>query len=316
MSTKSNGSTPENKRRKQIFYIILIVLLVLVNGFLFYSNIQSKSENTELTQERNELLEQKAIFENKIDSLKVSLRESEGLNVELDSIIQAKVKELDDMKVTYSRRIADKEVEIAELNEEVKAKIRQVDRLKRQYEQEIDDWKERYATLEDEKTTLEDTLDTRESHISELNKRIGKGEILSAASINGYGVKYRSNNREKETDRANKVDKLVVCFTIAANRLADSGYKEILVKITSPEGTTLAVESMGSGTFELAETGESSLYTKPINIDYDPGQPDKEYCAEWTQENDFEPGEYAIELYQQGYLIGESSMELRDSWLF
>lgn len=316
MSNYSSTSNPENKRKKQIFYIILIILLILVNGFLFYSNIQSKSENKALTEERNDLLEQKAVFERKVDSLKNNLEEAKGLNVELDSIIQTKIKELDQMKINYSRRIADKEVEIAQLNKEIKQKIKEVDRLRTKYNEDIAEWEAKYSNLEEEKNTLEDTLANRESKINDLSQKINKGEILSAAGIDAYGIKYRFDNKEVKNDKAKKVDKLVVCFKLANNRLADAGVKNILVRIVNPEGTTMAVQEQGSGTFQLAESGNESLYTKQVTIDYDPEALGEEHCMEWSQEADFQPGEYKVELYQHGYLIGQSSLKLEDSWLF
>ncbi len=315
-ANRSTRNSNENSRRKQGIYLALILLLVAVNGFLFYSNYKSSGEKDELTKERDELLEQKAIFEQKIDSLQESLQASMGKNEQLDSLLQLRVAELNKMKANYSRLMSKKNAEVSELNKELKEKIKEIDRLKRQYEQELAEWREKYAILEEEKSNLEDTLQGKQTKIRELNKKINRGEILSAVNIDAYGVKIRSGNKQKRTDRAKRTDKIVVCFNVATNRLAKPGMKEIVLKITGPDGSTLAIQSQGSGSFRLADTDEQSLYTKKMMIDYDPDQADKEYCAEWPQENGFQSGTYRIDLYQDGYLIGTSQLELKKSGLF
>ncbi len=315
-ANRKNPYKTENSGRKQAIYIALILLLVLVNAFLFYSNYQSNNHSDALSKERDELLEQKIVFEKKIDSLKQSLEESLGLNEELDSMLQVRIVELTKMKANYSRLMAQKNKEVGELNRELKEKIREVERLKRQYEQELTEWREKYAILEEEKNILQDTLEGKQTRIRELNKKIDRGEILSAVNIDAYGVKIRGGSKEKRTDRARRTDKLKVCFHIATNRLADPGMKVVLLKITGPDGSTLAIQSQGSGSFNLAGSGEQSLYTKKLMIDYDPSDPEKEYCAEWPQENGFQTGTYRVDLYQEGYLIGTGSLELKKSGLF
>ena len=182
-ANRKNPYKTENSGRKQAIYIALILLLVLVNAFLFYSNYKSNNQSDALTKERDELLAQKVIFEKKIDSLKQSLEESLGLNEELDSMLQVRIVELTKMKANYSRLMAQKNKEVGELNKELKEKIKEVERLKRRYEQELAEWREKYAILEEEKSILEDTLAGKQTMIRELNKKIDRGEILSAVNI-------------------------------------------------------------------------------------------------------------------------------------
>jgi len=315
-ANRRNQYQTENSGRKQAIYIALILLLIIVNAFLFYSNYQSNNQSDALTKERDELIEQKLVFENKIDSLKQTLEESLGLNEELDSMLQVRILELNKMKANYSRLMAQKNKEVGELNKELKEKIKEIERLKRKYEQELAGWREKYAILEEEKSVLEDTLEGKQTRILQLNKKINRGTILSAVNIDAYGVKVRGSNKEKRTDRAKRTDKLKVCFHIATNRLAAPGMKVILLKITGPDGSTLAIQSQGSGSFNLADSDEKSLFTKKLMIEYDSTDPEKEYCAEWPQENGFPIGEYRVDLYQEGYLIGTSSFELKKSGLF
>lgn len=312
----NHPTQPQEKRKRSLLYLLLIVLLVIINGVLFYTNMQTKGEKEELEEERQELLIQKADYELKIDSLKIELYSEMGMNAELDSIINQKIKELDSLKIAFNKRLSSKDYEIGKLKQELNNKIAEIEQKTRQYTAEIKDWKEKYEELAEENVELSEELEGKQQDIQDLEKKIEKGAVLTATEILPKGIQYKGGDREKETDKAKRVDKLQVCFKLAENRIAKPGYRDILIKITSPEGTTLSMETLGSGTFKLAETGEASLYTTKVTIEYDPSKPDQQYCAEWEQEMEYLPGLYNFEIYQDGFMIGKQELELSKGGLF
>lgn len=313
---RSNRQQPANARRNRFIYITLIIVLLGVNAFLFYNNMNTRDDRELLKQERTELLEQKAAFERKVDSLKGLLIQSRGLTVELDSIINDKITELDALKINFNRNLANKDLEINDLKEDLNERFEEIEEMSGTFTTEIEEWKARYNEAQQEKQALNQVISSKNTEIRELEKRVSKGAVLTAVNMRGFGIQYRSNEREKETDRAKRVDKLQLCFNLAENRIAETGYKDLYLRILTPEGTTMAQQSMGSGTFTLAESGESSLFTKKVSLAYDPTEPEKEFCADWYQDNEFVPGIYTFELYQNGYLIGTTSIELRKGGLF
>lgn len=313
---RTNRPQPEKVRRRRIFYIILIILLLGINGFLFYNNMNTNKQRKTLVLERNELLEQRVIFEQKIDSLKGILEAARGLNVELDSIINTKIAELDALKISFNRKLANKDLEINDLKKELDKNLEAVARLKEEYTADVEEWKQQYESAINENRQLSSKIQKKEQEIQQLEQKVDRGTVLTAVNLLPKGIQYRNNNREKETDRAKRTDKLQVCFSLAENRIAEPGIKEIYLRILSPEGSTMAIQSQGSGTFELAESGESSLFTKKITLDYDPAEPDKQYCTDWRQDNEFVPGNYVFELYQNGFLIGTTTLELEQGGLF
>lgn len=314
---KSNRPKRENTRKKQIFYIGLIAGLIILNGLLFYTNIQKNKGKKELEAERNELLAEKAEYENQIDSLQTVLLESKGLNIELDSIINRKIRELDEMENTFDRKLSEQEYEIAQLRKELAQKVRELKDKSIAFTNEINQLKKKFDVVVVEKSQLKEKVDQQVNTIEELEKELDKGTILSAINIDFYGVQLKSGgSKEKRTDKYKKVDKLMVCFNISENRLANSGMEEILMRIISPEGSTVAIQALGSGTFKLAESGENSLYTSAIPIDFDVSELSKQYCGVWVQDMAYQTGIYTIQLYQKGYLIGQSDMELKKGGIF
>ncbi len=307
---------PQNKKRRSLFYLLLIAILLVVNGVLFFTNMKTNEESEVLTAERNELLEQKADYERMVDSLKTELSASMGINEELDSIISIKVRELDSLKVVFSQRVSARDVEIGRMKQQLAQLIAELEQKTEDYTAEIEELKRQYAALEAENEVLTSEVQNKNQTISTLESQIARGAVLTALNVSANGIQFRGETREKVTDRAKRTDKLRVCFNLAENRIARPGYRDIYLKITSPEGTTLSMESMGSGTFQLAETGETSLFTTKLTINYDPSDPGKEFCSEWYQDNEFMDGIYTVELYQNGYLIGTNTLELKKGGLF
>ena len=88
----------------------------------------------------------------------------------------------------------------------------------------------------------------------------------------------------------------------------DSGQTATLfVKITGPEGVTLANSGQG-GTFDF--DGKSSKYTYKISTVFEnetkPVQP-----TVWKPTEQLKPGKYTIEIYAEGYKMGSTVLDLK-----
>ena len=306
---------PESRKNRKLFYIIIIIVLLVINGLLFYNNLQTRTERDDLVEETETLEEEKIELNQKnetlladIKQLEKEIAEERGINAEMDARLDSMQTVLTNLRSSYQKRINDRDFQISQLRKELSNTRSEFEKIKDAYLAEIE-------VLRTEKQELTDTLASRETNIEDLEAKIKKGEVLSTSKVAAYGVRFKSSNKEVKTETAKRVEKLMICFTIAENRLAEPGYKPLLIKVVSPEGSTLAVESLGSGTFTLAN-GESSLYTKKVNINYDPSNPGKEYCTDWTQPNEYMTGVYNVEVYHEGVLIGKSSFELEKGGLF
>lgn len=120
--------------------------------------------------------------------------------------------------------------------------------------------------------------------------------------------------KKKPTTKAKKVDKLRITFDLDENRITSSGTKELYVIITSPDGSPISVEALGSGTFVTRE-GESKPYTKKINVEYIKSQK-KTVSFDWKQNNNFQTGNYKIEVFNNGFKVGEAYRPLKKGGLF
>ncbi len=300
--------------RRKLYYIALIVLLLLVNAFLLYNNLHSKTENENLIRENTSLVKEKNKLLGEMDSLMADLETQRGDNELLNAQIDKMEHSLDSLKEVYTMRLSNKNAEISQMRAELNRARAEFEKTKKLYEQEIADLQNQVEELQTENESLQQEIVTQKKYSRELEDLVDKGQVLSVGSITANAVRIRNNKWEATVNSAKKAEKIKICFTFNENRIAQPGPQEVLVRIVSPEGSTLAVESLGSGTFTLAESGEHSLYTMGSTVDYDPSDP-VPHCLYWQQDQPYMPGTYTIEVYHKGYLVGSTQLTLKKGLL-
>jgi hypothetical protein len=310
--TEKGNAKGNNKRA---LYIGLIILLLLINGFLAYNTLTSKQKVNQLETERNELqnLYDDVLAEYSIT--KSNLEELMGLNEELDRELQLRLEELESAKTEIeellrknqvtSRQLSDAQRLIRNLRAENEKFSKQIDSLSIVNAGLIIERDSLSADLQQEITIRQELQEERVT----LSRKVELGSLFDISGIEAEGVRYRNNGREVSTRNSNRVEKLKVCFTAEENRVADEGVKTILVRILNPEGSTIAVQNLGSGTFIDSETGEQVQYTTKAEFDYTGSS--RNICVYWSQSSPYAGGNYKVMLYQSGYKIDETEFSLR-----
>ena len=88
----------------------------------------------------------------------------------------------------------------------------------------------------------------------------------------------------------------------------------MFVSITAPDGTPVAVEALGSGRF-VTRDGIEKLFTKKVQVKYIQGEK-QTVTVEWKQNSEFQTGNYKIEVYNNGFKIGEGVRSFKKGGLF
>jgi flagellar basal body-associated protein FliL len=305
-----NGN--ENKRRKLV--IIAIVLLLLLNGVLVYQLVRYGQELNETKKELITTEDIKSELESELFELGIELSDYKQEVLELDTALASRNKELQTMAEELQDRIRRHNISRQEL-----AKAREELGVLRyytsKYQTRIDSLERANVRLTEEKTELAESLhqeklrsDRLMDEKVSLKNRVSLGERLEVIDLDASGVRYTSiGERERSTTRANRIERLRVCFTIDENIVARSGTKNMYVRILTPEGSTIHIQDAGSGTFQ--HRGEEVLYTMLHRFDYQ----NKEYsnCVYWNHTSQYRTGDYQVMLYADGHLIGENSFQVR-----
>jgi len=168
------------------------------------------------------------------------------------------------------------------------------------------------TVLTGEKQTLETNLQTTTTEKEELAQTVDVGSTFSASQIAIRPIQEKKSGKEKETTTARRVDKLMISFDVE-NRIAKSGPADLYVIVTAPNGQVIADPSMGSGTLTTRNEGDKQ-YTFRTSIEYEQGT--RKNVQVPLRQNNFATGDYRIEVYQNGFKIGEGVRSLKKGGLF
>jgi hypothetical protein len=184
----------------------------------------------------------------------------------------------------------------------------------KKYNGQIDSLTKANKILIDRNRAMSDTLSRQKARNDDLTlknisleNKVNLGKKLNTTSLSVGGVNRSSSGKDRETSRAKRVDLVKMEFTLDINYLTDLGEKEFFLRIITPQGSTLSSESTGGGTFTVM--GDETLYTMKFPYDFDnTGQTITFY---YDKGSEWEKGDYKIEIYADGFLIGSETLKLR-----
>jgi len=168
------------------------------------------------------------------------------------------------------------------------------------------------AQLIVEKDTLTANLATTQGEKKVLEETVDVGSTFSASNIAITPVNEKSSGKEKETTTAKKVDKLVVSYNVE-NRIAKSGPADMYIIVTAPDGKVISTEATGGGTFTTRTDGDQT-FTYKTTINYEPGT--RQNIQVPLVQDKFQTGDYKIQVYHNGFKIGEGVRTLKKGGLF
>jgi hypothetical protein len=162
------------------------------------------------------------------------------------------------------------------------------------------------TSLQQEKTDLETNLQTTNTEKEELAKTVDVASTFSASNISITPVNEKRSGKEKTTTTAKRVDKLVVSFDVE-NRIAQSGPADMYLMVTAPDGKAISDATSG-GTLTTRTDGDK-MFTAKIPINYEQGK--RQSVQFPIRQSGFQTGDYKIEIYHNGFKIGEGVRTLK-----
>ena len=233
-----------------IFIIVIIVLLILLGavGYLFYKTktqvegLRSEKEQIkiELQAELDSLLGQHQRVKSEYGQLSDSL-------LARDSIIIADAKEIKQL-LNYKWDYYKIKKKLGRLQVAAQGYVRQMDSLhtvNQTLKEENKRIRENYRSVKEKNIGL---VEEKE----ELIGMVDQAAVLRAYNIVSTGIRQRGS-RQKETDKANRTDRVKVCFTLGENSLVGHGKKNIYLRIARPDNVILAINNTDEYSFEFED---------------------------------------------------------------
>ena len=165
-------------------------------------------------------------------------------------------------------------------------------------------------TVTRERDEVKKNLDSTEEALKQKENIIDIGSTLHASNFSILGINEKGNGEEKETTTAKRVDKLRISFDLDENRITQTGLKNIYVCITGPDGNP----AYGSGKFNTRD-GQEKVFTQKLDVNYTQGQR-QTLSFDFKQNTGFKTGDYRIEVYNNGFKIGEGVRSLKKGGIF
>jgi len=323
MSTSNYPSATPTQEPKKDYKGLIIALLAAgllgTWGYLLWNNnkneqtIQQKEATiSQVTDEKTELQRNFDASLARLDSVTGNNNALEGKLTEKNSEIsklKGEIRSILNKKNATAAELSKAKALIAEMNDKVASLEQEVARLTTENAQLNTD-----LTAEKGKTTqLTTDLATTTTAKQELEKTVDIASTLNAYNIAITPINEKKSGKEKVTSTAKRVDKLVVSFDVD-NRIAPAGNADVYVLVTGPDGKPVSQEALGSGTFTTREEGDKPFTAKvPVKI-----ETSKKVAVEFAlkQADNFQKGNYKIEIYHNGFKIGEGTRELKKGGLF
>jgi hypothetical protein len=184
----------------------------------------------------------------------------------------------------------------------------------------VQELRSRNNTIEEEKQQISAVLDnvnlqmkSMEGNMQQLTKenKVLSEKVILATTFIASGVSLSPvtirNNREVETSSVNKASKLVVSFAVQ-NNITDESDAEVYVIVTQPDGKVLRPDVWESFSIDTRNEGKKS-YTRKVRFEYQKGET-KDLIFSLSPE-EFLKGNYKLQIYHNGYMIGQTSKALR-----
>lgn len=309
--------TSERDGNRKLLVVGLIIVLLSINGILFYMQHQTKKKvdqqdetirlkNTELEDRIKQYEALKADFERQNQELQGMGLSNDSLQNKLASL-EADLKKLRSFR-NSSFSVADqKKFKERALNFEnqLKRKDEEIAKLKQDNEVLYGE----NTSLKTTQNKLSDSIVTIKRTNQDLSQKVAIASRLEAQSIKVSAI--NSNGKEKENSdeefRAKRVDKIKITFRLGRNEVAEKDNKEIMMRLIEPDGAALYNLSTGSGTFMV--DGQETFYTAKRDILFD--NSGQEVSFIYSKGSEYKRGLHTVELYEGGALIGKTTFTLK-----
>lgn len=319
-ATHPTTTTPKKNTGgyKNLIIGVLAAGVVALGGYLAYD----KNKNTQTIQKQEtqiaNVTDEKSEIQKNFDASLARLDSMTGINGKLEAQLSDKNNEIAKVK-SEIRSILNKSnatsAELARAKELVttlNGKISSLQEQVAQLTQENKSLNEEKVVLIADKTKLTEDLTATTTAKVELEKKVDVASTLNASNITITPINVKRNGQEKQSTVAKRVDKLVVSFDVD-NRIAQAGTTDVYVLVIGPDGQPIKPETTG-GTFTTRESGEMS-FTAKVPVDVETAKKKNVEFA-FAPGTNFQKGNYTVQIYQNGFLIGESTRELRKGGLF
>ena len=319
--SETNFPTPsaqatKGKNYKNAAIGVLAAGLIAVSGYLIYAkNDSSKTiqqQETTIAKVSDEKSDVQANFDAslaRLDSMSTVNTGLEGKLTERNAEIakiKTEIRSILNKKNATAAELGRAKTLIASLNDKITTLEADVAKLKEDNQILTNN----NVVLTQEKETLTKDLTATTEVKVELEKKVDIASTLNASNIIITPINVKNNGKEKVSSTAKRVDKLMVSFDVD-NRIIQTGTTDVYVVVLGPDGKAI---NTSAETFTTREE-VAMPFTAKMPVDLETAKRKNVEFA-FAPGTNFMQGAYTVQIYQNGFLIGQGTRELKKGGLF
>ena len=290
--TDDNGASQKSIRGYRVVIILLAVILAGISALYCNLNRQQQRDYELLKVDRDSIQSNLQGLITEYDSLKFTNDTIAQRLVEANQMMEQLKRE---RRWNYAK-IKEYEKEVGTLRSVMRNYLKQIDSLNNLNKKLVAE----NVSYRKEISTANLRADVAEEKASELANKVRQGSVLRARDIAMVAL----NEKDNVVTRIKRAVTLRVDFAISSNELASPGNRVVYMCIKSPDGYLLTSESMPTFDYQGVATG----YSASREVDYQNEDVD---VSIYYRGSGFTEGQYKIEIYTDGNLIGSGSVSMR-----
>ncbi len=158
--------------------------------------------------------------------------------------------------------------------------------------------------LTNQNTTLNTNLNTTTKEKERLQDI---GSTLHASTFSIVSLRVREDGTERKTNNTRRANTIRLSFQIDKNKITPSGAQDLYICITGPDGKAFGE----AGSIATREDGQRTFSNK-INVQYEQNAV-LPVSYDIKQSSKLMEGDYKVEVYNNGFKIGEGKTTMRKS---
>jgi regulator of replication initiation timing len=251
--------------------------------------------------------------QNLITELEQMRSELMGMSSENDSMALYVDSEVERMSFMIKELEGKNNMTAAEIDK-AKRQIKQLQSDKNKLVAQVDSVNRAYQALAIEKAQVEEVLqeevvknESLNTENRDLKKDVAVGSMLTLSKMEVSTYKVKGVGKESATNSAKSVERVKACYTISKNNIAPRGERAVYMRITTPDLKVMAFQGDESNVFTF--NGQPLMYSAKQAMFYENDL--IESCINMDRDGGFVKGEYTVELFTEGYKLGESKFVLK-----
>ena len=314
---------------KKNYSSIIILLLIIALGYTGYLISNLNKENHDISKELSNLLlenndmnqillNEDVLASSKTRNLKDNLKLMLSSYDSLEQSNTMVVDSIDQQRMKIKNLIS----KVEKLNGKSKRDWREIFSLKKEAETLRGIMKGYISTIDSlntlninlsnsltEKTNIITKVSTQNTVFKkqnkDLRKKVALGAVLQANNITVSAIRIRNSGSQGETTRAAKTNMVKACFSLLENKLSKAGDKDVYIRVIDQSNQTLVSEKP---IIINDSNGENIRLSSKRTINYQNESMD--ICIYHEIVGALIAGNFKVEIYNDGFLIGESSFAL------